>query len=175
MKRLVIGTRKSELALWQAKWVRERLIEAHPGLEVELAETDTAGDRDLATPLPLVDGKGVFTAEIEEGLRDGTIDLAVHSLKDLPTELPEGFEIGAYCMRHDPRDAFLGKDGLVLAVCTGDVVRLSGMVCSLDGGHMVRVERTGTQPERVGREAAEDALARGAADILPAGADRAGV
>ena len=115
MKRLVIGTRKSELALWQAKWVRERLIEAHPGLEVELAETDTAGDRDLATPLPLVDGKGVFTAEIEEGLRDGTIDLAVHSLKDLPTELPEGFEIGAYCLRHDPRDAFLGKDGLVLA------------------------------------------------------------
>ncbi len=62
-----------------------------------------------------------------------------------------------------------------LAVCTGDVVRLSGMVCSLDGSHMVRVERTGTQPERVGREAAEDALARGAADILPAGADRAGV
>ena len=115
MKRLVIGTRKSELALWQAKWVRERLIEAHPGLEVELAETDTAGDRDLATPLPLVDGKGVFTAEIEEGLRDGTIDLAVHSLKDLPTELPEGFEIGAYCMRHDPRDGFLGKDGMTLA------------------------------------------------------------
>ena len=96
MKRLVIGTRKSELALWQAKWVRERLIEAHPGLEVELAETDTAGDRDLATPLPLVDGKGVFTAEIEEGLRDGTIDLAVHSLKDLPTELPEGFEAAAF-------------------------------------------------------------------------------
>ena len=233
----------------------------------------------------------------------------MHSLKDLPTELPEGFEIGAYCLRHDPRDAFLGKDGLVLAdlpegarigtsslrraaqvyrvrpdvecvsirgnlatrwrklqedegmagiilavagverlgwsdriteylapdvvmpaagqgiiavevaagrddaaalvravnhaeseraaraersflaaleggcqtpigalaACTGDVVRLSGMVCSLDGGSMVRVERTGTQPERVGREAAEDALAQGAAGILPAHADRSGV
>lgn len=309
MKRLVIGTRKSELALWQAKWVRDLLLEAHPGLEVELAETDTAGDRDLATPLPLVDGKGIFTAEIEEGLLDGSIDLAVHSLKDLPTELPEGFEIGAYCWRHDPRDVFLSKDGCkladlptgacvgtsslrraaqvhrvrpdlecvsirgnlatrwrklqedenmagiilaaagvvrlgwhdriteylapevvmpaagqgviaveiaagrsdvaellqavnhreseraaraersflaaleggcqtpigALAVCTGDEIKLSGMVCSLDGQNMVRVEHVGTDPEEVGREAAQETIAQGAANILPARTDQVGV
>ena len=115
MKSLRIGTRKSELALWQAEWVKARLVACHPSLQVDLVSMDTEGDRDLEKPLPLVDGKGVFTAEIESGLLDGSIDIAVHSLKDLPTVLPEGFEIAAYCMRQDPRDAFLGKGGLALA------------------------------------------------------------
>lgn len=300
MKRLVIGTRASELAMWQAQWVKDRLAEAHPDLEVELSALDTAGDRDLSTPLPLVDGKGVFTAEIEQGLCDGSLDAAVHSLKDLPTTLPDGFAIGAYCQRHDPRDAFLGKEGRTLAelpegarvgtsslrraaqvrrmrpdvecvsirgnlatrwrklqedegmagivlaaagvarlgwrdriteylapdavmpaagqgviavevaadradvaelvqavnhgdseraartertflaeleggcqtpigalaVCVGRTIRFSGMVCSLDGTRMVRVSHIGEDPEVVGREAAEEALARGAAELL---------
>lgn len=115
MNRLVIGTRKSALALWQTEWVKDRLIEQHPGLTVELATFETEGDRDLEKPLPLVDGKGIFTAELESGLVDGSIDLAVHSLKDLPTELPEGFLIGAYCERQDPRDVLLAKGGLTLS------------------------------------------------------------
>lgn len=115
MNRLVIGTRKSALALWQTEWVKDRLIEQHPGLTVELATFDTEGDRDLEKPLPLVDGKGIFTAELESGLVGGSIDLAVHSLKDLPTELPEGFLIGAYCERQDPRDVLLAKGGLTLS------------------------------------------------------------
>lgn len=115
MNRLVIGTRKSALALWQTEWVKDRLIEQHPGLTVELATFETEGDRDLEKPLPLVDGKGIFTAELESGLLDGSIDLAVHSLKDLPTELPEGFLIGAYCERQDPRDVLLAKGGLTLS------------------------------------------------------------
>ncbi|WP_139652671.1 hydroxymethylbilane synthase [Raoultibacter phocaeensis] len=115
MNALTIGTRKSELARWQAEWVKERLHESFPHKDIELALMDTEGDRDLERPLPLVDGKGVFTAEIECGLQDGSIDIAVHSLKDLPTVLPEGFEIGAYCTRQDPRDVFLGKGGLSLS------------------------------------------------------------
>lgn len=114
MNRLVVGTRKSALALWQTEWAKDRLIEQHPGLEIELATFETEGDRHLEKPLPLVDGKGVFTAELESGLLDGSIDLAVHSLKDLPTELLEGFEIGAYCERQDPRDVLLAKGGLSL-------------------------------------------------------------
>lgn len=300
MKRLVIGTRKSPLALWQTEWVKSLLIGQYPDLEIDLVTMDTEGDRDLEKPLPLVDGKGVFTAELESGLRDDSIDLAVHSLKDLPTELPEGLEIGAYCERHDPRDVFLGKRDLTLrdlpqgarigtsslrraaqvnrfrpdvecvnirgnlatrwrklqedesmsgiilaaagvirlgwqeriteylshdlvlpaagqgviavevashrgevaqivqavnheeserearaersflkaleggcqvpigalATCAGGVVSLEGMVCSLDGSRMVRVERTGTLPESVGQDAARDALEQGAAEIL---------
>ncbi|WP_417134454.1 hydroxymethylbilane synthase [Rubneribacter badeniensis] len=300
MKRLVIGTRASELAVWQAQWVKDRLVEAYPDIEVELSPMDTAGDRDLSTPLPLVDGKGVFTAEIEEGLLDGTLDAAVHSLKDLPTALPDGFVISAYCQRHDPRDVFLGKGGCTLAelpegarvgtsslrraaqvrhvrpdvecasirgnlatrwrklqededmagivlaasgvarlgwrdriteylspdvvmpaagqgviavetaagradvaelvrvvnhedseravraeraflaaleggcqtpigalaVCVGRAIRFSGAVCSLDGARMVRVSHVGEDPEAVGREAAREAFARGAVDLL---------
>ncbi|MEG1517430.1 MAG: hydroxymethylbilane synthase [Raoultibacter sp.] len=115
MSRFLIGTRKSELALWQAEWVKARLQEHYPSLEVDLVTMDTEGDRELDKPLPLIDGKGVFTAEFERRLYDGGIDIAVHSLKDLPTELPEGLEIGAYCERQDPRDVFLGKEGLTLA------------------------------------------------------------
>ena len=300
MKRLAIGTRRSELAVWQAQWVKDRLADARPDVEVELVPMDTAGDRDLSTPLPLVDGKGVFTAEIEQGLLDGSLDAAVHSLKDLPTALSDGFAISTYCQRHDPRDVFLGKEGLALAelpegarvgtsslrraaqvkhmrpdvecvsirgnlatrwrklqedegmagivlaaagvarlgwrdriteylapdavmpaagqgviavetvadradvrevlrvvnhedseraaraeraflgaleggcqtpigalaVCVGRAIRFSGMVCSLDGARMIRVSRVGEDPEVVGREAAQEALSRGAAELL---------
>lgn len=111
MRSFRIGTRKSDLALWQARFVQRLLEEAHPGMEVELVTMDTEGDKRLEVPLSSVAGKGFFTAEIEERLYGGEIDIAVHSLKDLPTVLPEGLGIGAYCERGDARDAFLGKDG----------------------------------------------------------------
>lgn len=111
MKRFRIGTRKSELALWQARFVQRLLEEAHPGLEVELVTMDTEGDKNLEVPLSSVAGKGFFTAEIEARLYTGELDIAVHSLKDLPTTLPEGLEVSAYCERGDVRDAFLGKNG----------------------------------------------------------------
>lgn len=112
MEALKIGTRKSALALWQARWVQSRLKEAYPDMQVDLVLMDTKGDKDLDTPLPSVADKGFFTQEIERELFDGTIDIAVHSLKDLPTKLPEGLDIGAYCERADAHDAFIGKDNM---------------------------------------------------------------
>lgn len=104
--RLVIGTRASALALWQARHARALLLAAAPGLEVELRTIVTAGDR-TAAPLAAVGGKGLFLKEIEEALRAGGIDLAVHSLKDMPAELPPGLALAAVCRRADPRDAFV--------------------------------------------------------------------
>lgn len=85
---LVIGTRRSRLALWQAGYVRHLLQEAHPGLTVTLQRVTTRGDRITDRPLSAIGGKGLFTEEIEYGLRHHTLDLAVHSLKDMPSELP---------------------------------------------------------------------------------------
>ena len=102
-----IATRKSPLALWQAEHVAERLAAAHPGLPVELVRMVTRGDRILDAPLAKVGGKGLFVKELEQGLLDGTADLAVHSMKDVPAELPEGLHIAAILLREDPRDAFV--------------------------------------------------------------------
>ena len=104
---LRIATRKSPLALWQAEYVRDRLIAAHPGLEVELVRMTTQGDRVLDSPLAKVGGKGLFVKELEEGLLSGRADLAVHSMKDVPVELPEGLHLPVICEREDPRDAFV--------------------------------------------------------------------
>ena len=112
MRILRIGTRKSELALWQARWVQQRIQAAFPDIDVQLVTMDTKGDRNLQTPLPSVADKGFFTAEIEAALYAEEVDIAVHSLKDLPTEMPVDLEIGAYCEREEPRDVFLGKDGV---------------------------------------------------------------
>jgi hydroxymethylbilane synthase len=106
---LRIGTRSSALALWQTHWVRQRLEAAHPGLRVELVEIQTTGDKILDAPLAKIGDKGLFTREIERALLDGEIDLAVHSLKDLPTVLPEGLTLGAVSEREDPRDALVSK------------------------------------------------------------------
>lgn len=106
-KPLRIATRKSPLALWQAEYVRNRLISAHPGLEVELVRMSTQGDRVLDSPLAKVGGKGLFVKELEEGLLSGKADLAVHSMKDVPVELPEGLHLPVICEREDPRDAFI--------------------------------------------------------------------
>src|SRR5262245_12286716 len=104
---LVIASRGSELALWQARWVSAQL--AAQGHECRIEIIKTTGDKITDVPLAKVGTKGLFTKEIEEALLEGRADLAVHSLKDLPTELPEGLVIAAVPEREDPRDAIVGR------------------------------------------------------------------
>ncbi len=104
-----IATRKSPLALWQAEHVAARLRAAHPGLEVSLVKMVTTGDRILDAPLAKVGGKGLFVKELEQGMLAGRADIAVHSMKDVPVELPEGLHIGAILLREDPRDALVSN------------------------------------------------------------------
>jgi hydroxymethylbilane synthase len=110
VNKIVLGTRGSALALWQARHVASRLREAHPGLTVEEKIIHTEGDRNM-TVLGASSARGVFVREIEEALLSGAIDLAVHSLKDLPTAQPEGLSLAAISERHDPRDAILSPEG----------------------------------------------------------------
>ncbi|MBF0164334.1 MAG: hydroxymethylbilane synthase [Magnetococcales bacterium] len=102
-----IGTRGSALALWQARWVQSQLESTHPGLTAELVIIKTRGDIILDVPLAKVGGKGLFVKELEEALLDGRVDLAVHSMKDVPAEFPEGLGIAAILEREDPRDVLL--------------------------------------------------------------------
>jgi hydroxymethylbilane synthase len=104
---LVIASRGSQLALWQARWVESQLIAAGHECRIEIIKT--TGDKITDVPLAKVGGKGLFTKEIEEALLDGRAQLAVHSLKDLPTELPEGLVLAAVPERQDPRDAVVGR------------------------------------------------------------------
>jgi len=108
---LRIGTRGSALALWQANHVASRLAEAHPGLETEIVTFKTTGDHILDRPLAEIGGKGLFTKELEVALADGEIEIAVHSLKDMPTALPEGLVLGAIPNRADVRDCVLSRPG----------------------------------------------------------------
>ena len=108
MRTVVIGSRASQLARTQAQGIAELLRQAHPGLEVRLRIVSTQGDRDRVTSLRHLGATGVFTKELEWELFDGTIDLAVHSLKDMPTTLPDGLILGAVPRREDPRDALCG-------------------------------------------------------------------
>ena len=107
---LVIGSRGSKLALWQAELTRDRLSRAIPQLDIRIEVIKTTGDV-KSDPLSVIGGKGVFTKELEDALLDGRIDLAVHSLKDLPTILPDGLAISAICEREDPRDALVLRSG----------------------------------------------------------------
>ncbi len=109
-KSITIGTRSSKLALWQAKHVKEELLKHFPDLEIELKEIKTKGDHITDVALSKVGGKGLFTKEIEDALLKGGIDLAVHSLKDLPTKLPEGLKIGAVLTRENPCDVLISKN-----------------------------------------------------------------
>ncbi|MCW8918167.1 MAG: hydroxymethylbilane synthase [Gammaproteobacteria bacterium] len=104
-----IATRESLLALWQAEYVATALKSAHPGLEVELIKMKSQGDKILDVPLAKVGGKGLFTKELEEGLLAGDADIAVHSMKDVPMELPAGLHLPVICPREDPRDAFVSN------------------------------------------------------------------
>jgi len=104
---LKIGTRGSRLALAQSQWVKEKIEEGHPGMKVELVRIKTTGDKILDAPLSEVGGKGLFVKEIEEALLSRKIHLAVHSMKDVPAELPEGLMLSAFPEREDPRDAII--------------------------------------------------------------------
>lgn len=104
---LRIGTRGSQLALWQARWVQAAIVKQQPDVEVELVTIKTQGDKILDVPLAKVGGKGLFVKEIEQALIDGRIDLAVHSMKDMPAELPSGLTICAVPKRENPRDALV--------------------------------------------------------------------
>lgn len=106
---LVIATRESALALWQAKHVSARLAALYPGLTVQLLSMTTRGDQILDTTLSKIGGKGLFVKELELALEDGRADLAVHSMKDVPMELPPGFALAAIGEREDPRDAFVSN------------------------------------------------------------------
>ncbi len=107
--RIIIGTRGSKLALWQAEWIRSELKRMNPDLQIELKKIKTTGDKILDVPLAKIGGKGLFVKEIEEGLLRKEVDIAVHSMKDVPTELPQGLHLGAIAEREDPRDAFISQ------------------------------------------------------------------
>jgi hydroxymethylbilane synthase len=107
-----IGTRASKLALWQANWVQSALNEKFPGQKVELVKIKTKGDKILDVPLAKVGGKGLFVKEIEQALQEGRIDLAVHSMKDMPAEIPDGLCIGAVPQREDPADVLVAGEDL---------------------------------------------------------------
>jgi len=125
---LIIGSRSSKLALWQAEQARARLQALNPQLDVHIEIIKTTGDV-KNDPLSVIGGKGVFTKELEDALLDGRIDLAVHSLKDLPTILPDRLSIAAICEREDPRDALVlrsgSKNGSLLHLQEGAVVGTS--------------------------------------------------
>jgi hydroxymethylbilane synthase len=109
---VVLGTRGSKLAVQQSEWVQGQLQALAPHVTVTLRRIQTSGDRILDVPLAQIGGKGLFVKEIEEALLSGEIDLAVHSMKDVPTELPEGLAILCVPPREDPRDALISRDGL---------------------------------------------------------------
>ena len=106
---LRIATRKSPLALWQANFVKDRLEALHPDLQVELVPMSTQGDKILDTPLAKVGGKGLFVKELETAMLEGRADIAVHSMKDVPVEFPDGLGLHTICEREDPRDAFVSN------------------------------------------------------------------
>ena len=108
-KPILIATRKSPLALWQAEHVRARLLQANPALTVELLTMTTQGDKILDTPLAKIGGKGLFVKELEQSLLDGRADIAVHSMKDVPVELPPGLHLSVILDREEPRDAFVSN------------------------------------------------------------------
>ncbi|HAO88612.1 MAG: hydroxymethylbilane synthase [Pseudomonadales bacterium] len=107
---LRIATRESPLALWQANFVKDALNQHHPALFVELVPMTTRGDQILDSPLAKVGGKGLFVKELEKAMLDGRADIAVHSMKDVPMEFPEGLGLAVICEREDPADAFVSND-----------------------------------------------------------------
>jgi hydroxymethylbilane synthase len=115
LQRVVIATRRSRLALWQAEYVRQRLAALYPRLEVQLLPLTTRGDELLEVRLDKAGGKGLFVKELETAMADGRADLAVHSMKDVPVALPEGFVLAAITAREDPRDAFVSARYAALA------------------------------------------------------------
>ncbi|MDN0074491.1 hydroxymethylbilane synthase [Crenobacter sp. SG2303] len=128
MKKLVIASRESRLALWQAEHVKARLEALYPELTVEILGMTTQGDQILDKTLSKIGGKGLFVKELETALADGRADLAVHSIKDVPMTLPDGFALAAISEREDPRDAFVSNNYASLAeLPAGSVVGTSSL------------------------------------------------
>lgn len=115
VQKLVIATRRSRLALWQAEHIQKELRRLHPGLTVDLLPMSTKGDEILDRSLESVGGKGLFVKELENAMADGRADLAVHSIKDVPADLPQGFVLAAISAREDPRDALVSNRFATLA------------------------------------------------------------
>lgn len=109
-EKLIFGSRKSRLAMWQTHQVAEQLTLAHPRIQVEIREFSTVGDRQTLQPLPKIGGKGLFTAELDAAIQRGEIDLAIHSLKDLPTAATDGLTVQPLLEREDPRDVLVSKN-----------------------------------------------------------------
>src|SRR5882672_6018241 len=127
-RRLTIATRESALALWQAEHVRTQLLARYPGTSVDLLGITTQGDRIVDRPLAAIGGKGLFIKELESALRDGRADVAVHSLKDVPMDMPEGFVLAAISAREDPRDAWVStRHESLTALPAGTVVGTSSV------------------------------------------------
>ncbi|AVY93607.1 hydroxymethylbilane synthase [Microvirgula sp. AG722] len=128
MTQLVIASRESPLAMWQAEHIRDRLTGLYPDLQVSILGMTTQGDQILDKTLNKIGGKGLFVKELEQALADGRADLAVHSIKDVPMELPDGFALAAICEREDPRDAFVSNSYASLAeLPPGSVVGTSSL------------------------------------------------
>jgi len=150
-----IGSRRSKLARWQSDHVA-KLLEERAGVRCEVVGIDTQGDRILDVPLPAIGAKGLFTAELEEMLVDGRVDIAVHSLKDLPGELPEGLELGAISEREDPHDALVGKGDVTLETLPAGARLGTGSVRRAAQVRAIRpdldlVDIRGNVPTRVGK------------------------
>lgn len=125
---LRLGTRGSALALWQARWVEKKLTALDPALRVEVVIIKTTGDKFMEKPLAEIAGKGVFIKELEDALLEKRVDLAVHSLKDLPTEFPAGLRLGAVLEREDPRDCVISRFGeQLLELPRGAIVGTSSL------------------------------------------------
>lgn len=128
LREIRIATRQSALALWQADYVKARLEAAHPGLRVSLLPMTSRGDKLLDAPLAKIGGKGLFVKELENALLDGSADIAVHSMKDVPMEFPAGLGLYAICEREDPRDAFVSnRYGCLAELPQGSVVGTSSL------------------------------------------------
>lgn len=160
MNRIRIGTRSSPLALWQANWVKSQLEELHDDLYVEIVNIKTSGDKIQDVPLSKIGGKGLFIKEIEEALIREEIDIAVHSIKDMPVKLPPGLCIAAVTQREDPHDALISKDNIKLAdlpdgarIGTGSMRRQTQLmnyrpdieIVPLRGNIGTRIKKLGTE------------------------------
>lgn len=127
-QKLIIASRESALALWQARYIQSRLQTLYPQCDVSILGMTTIGDQILNSPLSQIGGKGLFVKELEQALAEGRADLAVHSMKDVPMHLPEGFALAAIGEREDPRDAFVSNHYSSLAeLPTGAVVGTSSL------------------------------------------------
>lgn len=158
--RLVIGTRGSPLALWQANWVRSLLLERHPKLQVEIRVIKTSGDKIQDVPLNKIGGKGLFVKEIEEAMLRKEVDIAVHSMKDVPMKLPFGLNISVITERESPFDALVSRKGLPLAeipeggrIGTGSLRRMSQLKHHRPDLEMVPLRgNVGTRLDKMERE-----------------------